>query len=167
MNEKEHISQEAFEAFQQDQMNPSERELFLSHICSCDFCADRFTACMEEEIIAAPRDMKENLLRAVRKPEVQLAIRVRETSKRLQLFIYSLKVCTVTVCALLLMLFTMNAPAVSDILQTTGSIKTEATDKMDRGSLSSFIQNGINKIGSGIVDFSNNLFDKEVTDNDQ
>jgi hypothetical protein len=167
VNENEHISKEEFLSFQNNSMNPSDMEKFLTHISSCDYCADQLTAYMAEDIIIAPRDMKDNILRGTKRPEIQLAIKVRETSKRVQLFIYSLKVCTVTACALLIMMFTMNSSTVTGILNASGSITTEATDNVHRQSLTTIIKNSVDTINNGIIDFSNNFINKEVTDNDQ
>jgi hypothetical protein len=168
MNENEHISKEEFLAFQCDMMKAPDKEKFLEHICSCDYCADQFSALVSEETIAAPRDMKANILRAARRPEVQLAIKVRETSKHVQLLIYSLKVCTATVCALLLLLFSVNISTITNPQNTSDNNFTNTmAHEDDSESLTTALRNGIDTISKRMLDFSNTIMKTEVTDNDQ
>lgn len=56
-------------------------------------------ACM----VPAPRDLKASILREAARPEVQLEIKTREFSRRVQLFVYSLKVGTAVAGALFLL----------------------------------------------------------------
>ena len=162
MNENEHISREDFVLFQNGMMNKSDKENFLRHISTCNHCAEQFAVMMSEDLITAPRDMKENILRATKRPDVQLAAKARETSKRIQLVIYSLKVCTATACALLLLLFTMNLPNM-DHNQIASKV---AINNKDKFSLTTMIRDGVDKINSSMLDFSNNIMNTEVTNND-
>lgn len=54
-------------------------------------------------LIAAPRDLKESVLKAAARPEVRLEHGTRKLSKKAQLFFYSLKVGTAVAGALLLL----------------------------------------------------------------
>lgn len=162
MNDNEHISKEDFILFQHDMMNQSDKEKFLKHISCCNHCADQFAVMISEDLITAPRDMKANIIKATRRPDVQLAIKARETSKRIQLLIYSLKVCTATACALLLLLFTMNFSNMNSF-----TLKTHiSTDHQDRAPLTTMIKDGVDKINNRMLDFSNNIMKTEVTNND-
>lgn len=167
MSENKHISDEDYLAFQYDMLMPAQKEEFLEHICTCDSCADRFTMIVSEELLKAPRDLKANILRATRRPEVQIEVKARETSKRMQLFLYSLKVCTATVCALLLLLFSMNIYSVSVPWNTADHISSEEEQEHINKSLTSAIRDGVDKINSSMLNFSNTIINKEVTDNDQ
>jgi hypothetical protein len=167
MNENEHISKETFLAFQCDMLKPSEIQKLLEHTCSCDFCADQLTSVISEDILKAPKDMKANILKAARRPEVQIAIKARETTKRMQLLLYSLKVCTATICALLLLLITMNITLAPNTPNTTGVITSVDKHSDINKSLTSAIRDGVNKINNRMLDFSNSIINKEVTDYDQ
>lgn len=159
MNDKKHIDKNDYILFQKNQMNRNETEEFLKHISSCDFCADQFATLMSEDIIMAPRDMKENLIRATRRPEVQIARRANETTKKMQLFWYSVKVGTATVCALLLLLLTINfadSPNQFKIIQPENSKSFTTT-----------LRNNMDNISNSMLNFSNNIMKTEVTDHDQ
>lgn len=158
MNENTHISKSDLLAFQHDRMNQTEKENLLEHICSCDYCAEQFAMIISEDVIPAPKDLKANILKASKSPEVQLAIKVRETSKRMQLFIYSLKVGTATVCSLLLLLFTMNyskLPIKLSLPEIT-SVQT-STDTNDNPSLTSKVLDKMDAFGDNMLDFTNSI----------
>lgn len=170
MNDNHHVSKADFLLFQQNLMNQKEKERFLQHVCSCNYCSDQLAIIMSEEIITAPRDLKENILRATKRPEVQLAVKVKETSKQMQLFLYSLKVGTATIGALLLLLLTMNMPDLSNAadLWENGSLRTEANQfTEENNSITDSMRNGANIISNYMLDFSNNIMKTEVTKNDQ
>lgn len=58
---KKHISTADLNAFKEDSLNSHDLEKFLEHIGSCDYCADLLANSMEEELVSAPVDMKENI----------------------------------------------------------------------------------------------------------
>jgi hypothetical protein len=164
MNNNPHVTKDELIAFRQESMSADEQQAFLEHICSCNHCSDKLAAIMAEELLPAPRDMKENILKATRRPEVQIAIKSREASKRLQLLLYSLKVGTAAVAAIALLLLSMNfqnnLPDAEHF--TTIKINNEKSD-----SLSNTIRDNMNNISKNILDFSNNIIKMEVTDHDQ
>lgn len=167
MNENEHITKENFIAFQYELMNASEKIEFLEHISNCNHCADQFAAMMSEDIIAAPRDMKANILKATKRPDVMLAARARETSKKMQLLLYSLKVCTATVCALLLLALYMNNPLATDAIQPDDTITSQTTDAPgDDASLANAIKMGIDTINDNFLKFSKTIMNTEVFNHD-
>lgn len=65
-----------------------------------ELLADQIEAgCM----VPAPRDLKASILREAARPEVQLEIKTRELSRKVQLLLYSLKVGTAVAGALFLL----------------------------------------------------------------
>lgn len=164
MNNNKHITQSELISFQQEFMTTEEKEAFLEHICSCNYCSEQLAAFMAEEIIPAPRDMKENILKATKRPEVQLAIKSREASKQLQLFIYSLKVGTAAVGAILLLFLTMNSANLKSTTEFMSDINLRQEESV---SFTDTIRDGMNTISKSMLDFSNNIIKMEVTDNDQ
>jgi hypothetical protein len=159
MNDKKHIDKNDYILFHNNQMDRNETEEFLKHISSCDYCADQFATLMSEDIIMAPRDMKENLLKATRRPEVQIARRANETTKKMQLFWYSVKVGTATVCALLLLLLTIN------FADSPNQFKIISQENPK--SFTTTLRNNMDNISNSMLNFSNNIMKTEVTDHDQ
>ena len=161
MNTIKHISEADLLAFHQNTMDQKEAEKFLEHICSCNFCSDQLATIMAEEMITAPRDLKDNILKATKRPEVQLVIKAKETSKRMQLFLYSLKVGTATIGALLLLVFTMNFSGVGN------TPKDFYNNNKDKISMTTTIKDVMDTISNSMLDLSNNIMKTEVTKNDQ
>ncbi len=170
MNDKQHILEEEFLDFAQDKMTPDDTLKFLAHIGSCNHCADRLEAYLSEVMLPAPRDLKDNILTATRRPEVQLAIKARETSKRMQLFFYSLKVTTATVAALLMLILTMNASYLPDSGTTqpeNPGLHEGPFSAEEHFSLSDTLRDKMYKLSDSMQDFSNNIIHMEVTKNDK
>lgn len=163
MNDRKHISELEFLSFQNNIMSSQDRIKFLEHIGSCDFCAEKLADCLSEEIIVAPRDMKDNILRATKRPEVQLVTKARETSKRVQLLWYSLKVGTATVGALLLLLLVMNFSEPGTMSQVPRNIPISNKSTY---SLPEAIRDNMDHISSKMLDFSNKIMKTEVDVND-
>lgn len=150
MNEMTHTSQSDFDAFKHDLMHQKEKEAFLEHICSCDYCSEQFAISMSDIVIEAPKNMKKNILMATMRPEVQLAIKIKETSKRMELFLYSLKVGAATIVALLILLLTMNT---SIFYKSTGFVKTSSNapiTKEDKVPLTAVIRDNMDAFSNSI-----------------
>jgi len=175
MNDKIHISETDFEAFMQNRMSLPETNHLLEHIGSCNYCSDQFTALMSGEIINAPRDMKNNILQATKRPEVQLALKVRETSKQVQLLLYSLKIGTATIGALLLLILSMNftdlqgSPGITHNNPVHSDGETPIADSFYKENDNSFtdaINDGVSTINNNLLNFSHKIMNLEVFDND-
>ena len=165
---KLHITQSDIDTFIQDLMSPKDRMEFLEHIGTCNHCSDQFATMVSEEIIPAPRDLKENILKASKRPEVLLAVKAKETSKRMQLFLYSLKVGTATIGALLLLLLSMNfTDYTAESKVTTAITKELSSVDNDKVSITKSIRNSMDTISSSILNFSNTIMNTEVMNNDQ
>jgi uncharacterized protein YuzB (UPF0349 family) len=164
MSDNKHISETDLLAFHQNTLDHKEMEKFLEHICSCDYCSDKLAALIEGDMMTAPRDLKENILKATKRPEVQLAIKVKQTSKRMQLFIYSLKVGTATIGALLLLVLTMNFSSISINGNVLNHLNNNTEDNI---SMTTTIKDIMDSISNSMLDFSNNIMKTEVTKNDQ
>lgn len=167
MTETKHISKHDFDAFKRDVMHQKEKEAFLEHICSCDYCSEQFAISMSDIVIEAPKNMKKNILMATMRPEVQLAIKIKKTSKRMELFFYSLKVGAATIVALLILLLTMNT---SIFYKSTGFAKTPSNassiTKENKVPLTAVIRDNMDAFSNSILVFSNNIVNMEVTNND-
>ena len=173
MNDLKHITESELYAFRHELMSQEDKENFLAHICTCNYCSDLFAEAMSEEMITAPRNMKDNLLRAAKRPEVQLAVKARETSKQMQLFLYSLKVGSATVLALLLLMLTVNFNGSITLHSssipnpTVGhEISDPEASEPNTPSITTRIRDNMNKISDDILNFSNNIMKTEVKKND-
>ena len=164
MNNKSHVTTAEFIAFQQETMTMEETQAFLEHICSCNHCSDQLDTFMTDCIIPAPRNMKENILKASKRTEIQIAIKSREASKRIQLLLYSLKVGTAAVAAIALLLLSMNFQS---NLSNTESFTNMKIHNEGNTSFTNTIRDNMNDISKNILDFSNNIINMEVTDHDQ
>jgi hypothetical protein len=168
MKDNNHISKTDFIKFQQNVLNQTDKESFLEHISSCDYCSDQFAAFMSEELITAPRDMKEHILKASKRLDTQIVKKANEASKRVQLLIYSLKVGTATIGALLLLLLSMNfkdfnaAPK----MPNEALAKITVSDENNK-TLVDKIRDNMDNISNSMLDFSNNIMKTEVADYDK
>lgn len=168
MNKRTHISDLEFTAILQDNVTPEETTVFFEHIASCNYCSERFAAAVAGDLMIAPKDMKSNLLKAVKKPEVQLERKARETARRVKLFLYSLKVGAATVFALALLIVTLDFSKSSEITapsyETNASnIESENTDL----SFTTFIKNQMDTLTQNMFNFSNKIMNAEVNVDDQ
>lgn len=164
MEENKHISQVDLFTFKHNLMNPQEMKLFLEHISSCLYCSEQFADCMVDETITAPMDLKANILKATRRPNIQITTKIKETSKRMQLLLYSLKVGTATIGALILLLLTINSSNHSTVWDSQKDIPTNEKNTV---SLTSTIRKNVNHLNNNILDFSNTIMKTEVNEYDQ
>jgi anti-sigma factor RsiW len=163
MNEHNHIDEKALTAFRLNQLSAKETEALLEHICSCDFCSGLFADSMKEDLVRAPRDLKDKLMRTIERPEVQLAKHAREVSKRMQLFLYSLKVGTAMAGALLLLFLTIS-------LSSRQTVPKTDIDQEKPGftvTLNAAIRNNMDSLNNGLIKFSNKIMNTEVNNNEE
>ncbi len=170
MNDRQHIAEETYLDFVQDKLNPDDTLEFLAHISSCNHCADRLDTYLSAATLPAPRDFKEKVLTATRRPEVKLAMKARESSKKMQLLFYSLKVGTATIAALIMLILTMNAasPLDSGISRPeTQETHESIFSSEDHYSFTDRLRDNMYKLSDSMKDFSNNIIHMEVTKNDK
>jgi hypothetical protein len=163
MNDKNHICKDDFDLFIQGRMDQNQTIAFLEHIGSCNFCADQLEVHMALDMLPAPRNFKDDLLSATKRPEIQLARKAQETSKKMQLLFYSLKVGTAAVGAILLLFLTMNLPGMHDVPK-----EQPANRWSDNSfSLTDTLRDNMYKISDNMLDFSNDIINMEVIKNDK
>lgn len=98
-----HVTLEWLEAFQQEKLEETECRKFLEHIGSCSYCADQFAIYLETDLQEPPAYLHEEILEKSQGLSVQAARTVYQTSKKMRLFWYSLKVGAAVVVSLLLL----------------------------------------------------------------
>lgn len=102
-----HIEANVFKRFQKGTLSTEETIEVLEHLDTCSFCSQRWMEIDEEEIMQAPTYMKEDILKRVHRADVQVNIHLRKTTKKTELFFYSLKT-TVAVFGALILLFSIS-----------------------------------------------------------
>jgi hypothetical protein len=164
MKDNSHVSDVDLISYQQDLMNPQEKITFLEHISTCNYCAERLANSMTQDMITAPRYLKENIMKATKRPEVQLAHKAKQTSKQMQLFLYSLKVGTATIGALLLLFLAMNFSSVTSSINVP-----ENNDRNNENNISftTTIREKMDDVSNSLLDFTNNIMKTEVFNNDK
>lgn len=163
MNDKKHICKDEFDLFLEGRMDQNQTITFLEHIGTCNFCADQLEVHMASDMLPAPRNFKDDLLTATKRPEIQLARRAQETSKKMQLFFYSLKVGTAAAGAILLLFLTMYLPDTQDMPKEQPTVKWNDSSF----SLTDMLRDNMYKMSDNMLDFSNNIINMEVFKNDK
>lgn len=153
--EQEHITKDMFEEWSRGSMDNCQEESFLKHTGTCTFCAEKFGSWMEESLMEPPSYLKEEITRRTRQLDVQTAVKVKQTSKQVQLMMYSLKVGLAVVASIFLLTVTsgiqnMNVEMPQKKPDTTESRQEQEsiTDKLNRGS--SFVVDSLNNLTNGL-----------------
>ena len=151
---KEHITKEMFENWHQGTMNSQEEEAFLLHTGNCTYCAEQFGNWMEQDLMEPPAYLKEEIVKRTRQVDVQTVVKVKRTTKRMQLMIYSLKVGLAVVASIFLLTITTNFQNMKSVAPQEQRKQTESvqrkesiTDRLNQGS--SFVNDALNSMASG------------------
>ena len=111
-----HITRAVFDDWQEGKLAMQDEMDFLEHIGSCTFCAGQFGSWMEEKdahakaalFVEPPGYLKEEILDRIKQVDVQAAVKIKETSRQMQLFIYGLKVGFAVIASIFLLTVTAN-----------------------------------------------------------
>ena len=106
-----HLTDRDFEAWEKGSLSDTQMEAFLTHTANCPHCGDAWFAYMSRHTEALPEPpayLAQEITERVHQPDVVIAQKARTTSKKVQLFLYSLKV-GVALAASIYMLFAMDA----------------------------------------------------------
>lgn len=151
---REHITKEMFQNWQRGKMSSQEEEEFLSHTGICTFCAEQFGNWMEDDLMEPPAYLKEEIVKRTRQIDVQTVVKVKRTTKRMQLMLYSLKVGFAVVASIFLLTITTNFQNMKSVKLQSQQKQTESverkesiTDKLNQGS--SFVNDALNDMTSG------------------
>lgn len=150
-----HITKEMFECWQQGEMNEKQEEEFLEHTGTCTFCAEQFGSWMEQDLMEPPAYLKDEIIRRTQQLDVQTVVKVKKTSKQVQLMGYSLKVGLAVVASIFLLTISTKIPKMSAEIPQRQSDEIEniqkqesITDKLNRGS--SFVTDALNQMTDGV-----------------
>ncbi len=172
-----HITRDLFCDWQEGKLKePEEMELF-THIGACTFCAERFGNWMEGIFEEPPGYLKEEILNRAHQIDVQASVKLKETSRQVQLMLYSLKVGFAVAASIFLLAVTTNVQNMDpqqpkeqkteQMQEQRGAREQEESivNKLRRGSKE--ITGLLNEISSGFfrieMDDSENKKNQEVT----
>lgn len=138
IRKQEHITKEMFDCWQQGTLESSQEALFLEHIEICTFCAEKFGTWMEKSLMEPPAYLKEEVLKRTRQLDIQTAVKVKQTSKRMRLMMYSLKVGFAVAASIFLLTVTTGVQKmnmeVPEQFPRTEHQEDGLIDKLNRGS---------------------------------
>lgn len=164
LRERQHITKELFQHWQQRKMTESQEEAFLKHTGTCTFCAEKFGEWMSESFVEPPAYLKDEISRRTRQLDVQTVVKVKQTSKQMQLFMYSLRVGLAVVASIFLLTVTTGVQKIN-VEMPKLSNRTESReervsliDKLNQGS--SFVTDTLNQMTDGLFGIEHRDFEK-------
>lgn len=115
-----HIAEETWIALKEGTISNEEFMQILEHTCDCTWCAEQLAAAMEQgnDCQEMPAYLPEQIQERVRQLDVRTFFTIRNTSRRIQLLLYSLKVGAGVACSILILIFTVS-------LQNIGFMQAE------------------------------------------
>lgn len=147
-----HISKEEWMKFSQGVMSPQEEEELYTHVGTCTYCAEQFANIVEVDFFAEPpKYLFEEIIDRSKRADVQAAVTVRKTSKKMKLLFYSLKVGFAVAASIFLLTMTTVIQETAIELPKEVPVKTEmsVTKKLNQGS---------SEITSRLQDITNQVF---------
>lgn len=157
-----HITKEAFCDWLAGELPLDKETEFLGHIGSCTFCAGQFAGWMESPQ-KPPAYLKEEILQRTQQMDVQVSVHVREKSRQMQLFMYSLKVGLAVMTSIFLLMVTANIQALQP--EKTNNWKEERRQQRqerevdeDEADITGILNQKSGEISSFLYEVSNGLF---------
>lgn len=128
-----HVTEEWLQAWEQQELEEKEEQMFLLHIGICDYCAEQLAAYLEKDLMEPPKYLHGEILERSKDLDIQAARTVYQTSKRMRLFLYSLKVGFALAVSLLILFVSPMAEEHSTQFKKAYWEDTsfELTEKMD------------------------------------
>lgn len=190
---RHHITEEQFCDWMAGEMSLHEEEGFLGHIGSCTFCAQQFAEYMEapKEFLAGAKELswdlagskephrdlagpekllleppgylKDEILQRTQQVGVQVTVHVKEKSRQMQLFMYSLKVGLAVMTSILLLMVTANiqdlqSESVRSWKAEQAQQRQEKESREERMSITDTLNQKSGEVSSFLNDMSSGLF---------
>lgn len=110
MKENKHITDEMWIALSDNTVAHKDYMKILEHTCGCTWCAERLASSLEgtEAKEEPPAYLEAQILERVERMDVQAVTMATKISKRLRLFLYSLKVGLAVTVSVFLLTISMN-----------------------------------------------------------
>lgn len=125
-----HVTEEWLSDWAGGQLSESEQQQMLRHLESCDHCAEQLAEFLEKDLASPPAYLQEEILERSRSLKVQTAKTVYQTSKRMQLLLYSLKVGFAVATSLFLLSISYEI----ETMELPQSPRTSITEKIEEES---------------------------------
>lgn len=160
---EQHVTKELFQSWQQGSLNSQKEQEFLEHVGRCTYCAEQFAEWMEEDVcMEPPVYLKEEIKRCTRQLDVQTVVRVKQTSKRIQLLVYSLKVGLAVAASIFLLVITGNVQSMG--IEVPFAQKKQTEDFGEKESISDKLRNGSSMITETLEKMYDNIFQITIKD---
>lgn len=145
--DRSHITEEMWIAFEQDTMEPELLMQVFAHTASCTYCAGRLAQVLEaaEEGTEPPAYLPEQIFERVKQLDVQAVSVVKQTSKRLRLLLYGMKVGAAVAFSILLLVVTANFQGMEAPLPVP-SVQEETKES---------VPEAMNRAANGVTDWMN------------
>lgn len=162
-----HIDREMFCDWLAGEMNPQRESEFLEHIGKCTFCAQQFADWMELPH-EPPRYLKEEITQRAHQMDVQVSVQVKEKSRQIQLFMYSLKVGLAVVTSIFLLFLTANFRDLD-----SGAVREWRLERMqqqgseEQMSITDTLSKKSGEVSSFLNEISNGLFRMDTEEREQ
>lgn len=174
-----HINRDLFCSWQEGRLKGEDEMAFLGHIGACTFCAEKFGDWMEDipeqqnsigekGLPAPPGYLKGEILKRAHQLDVQAAWRLKETSRQMQLLLYSMKVGLAVALSIFLLALTANLQnmdletAKGQRIQQMQEWHREAQERRENGEpeggLINSLRRGSREITGTLNDLANGLF---------
>lgn len=111
-----HIEEKILKKFQEGTLDNAQKIQLLEHAQHCDYCMQQLFTLEQEDFLMAPAYLKETVIQHAKRPDIRTSAQVKRTSRRMQLFCYSLRTATGVACTLFLF-FTVSFSDVSGHMQ--------------------------------------------------
>ncbi|MCI8327067.1 MAG: hypothetical protein HFI37_04750 [Lachnospiraceae bacterium] len=151
-----HITKEEWMKYAQGTMSEREEEYLYTHVGCCTYCAEQFANIVEMDFfVEPPKYLCEEIVERSKKVDIQAAITAKETSKKMRLLFYSLKVGFAVAASIFLLTVTSNVQQ--------GSLEPpKELPKKAESSITRRIHQRSSRITSGLQDVTNKIFHIQV-----
>ncbi len=162
-----HIDKEMFCDWLAGRMNPQRESEFLGHIGKCTFCAQQFADWMELPH-EPPRYLKEEITQRAHQVDVQVSVQVKEKSRQIQLFMYSLKVGLAVVTSIFLLMLTANFQDLdAGAVREWRLVRMQEQSAEEQISITDTLSRKSGEVSSFLNEISNGLFRMDTEEREQ
>lgn len=120
-----HIEQEVLKRFHEGLLQTDELITVLEHTQTCSFCAEKLMKIDTDDVVQAPAYLKDSIMKRTQMPDIKAKVQIRTTSKRAELFLYSLKT-TAAVLGALILLVSVSYVNTSDMMMDQNNKRSES-----------------------------------------
>ncbi len=132
-----HVDDAWLEAFQDGTLDAQEQQKLLGHVAECGSCAEKLADCLEAVPFHPPAYLADEILELSRSADIQTRFAMRRISRRVRLFLYSLKVGAAVATSLWLLAVAAKVGRLEGQMgnpEGQGVPQMSVTEKLDKGS---------------------------------